>query len=539
MDSQRLAERPEAKPFTVEELLGLVKRGRIRLPDFQRPLRWRTPHVQKLFDSLYRGLPIGALLLSVRSAPAEAIGFGVFRQDVQAVPEAYFVVDGQQRVAACAAALLHPSPVPRGDVHAIWFDLENRVFVRLSRREPGPAWIPLNVLGDSMKQMEWLLAWPHRGDRKDLVETALALGKAIREYQIPAYVLRNASEDVLREVYRRINNTGVAMRESEVFTALFHGGEQRPLDAACRRLSELGFGPVSDDLFLTCLKSVEGVDSRRGARSSDDGGDELLGVAKPESVARTEEAVRRTITFLMEDAGIPHNQLLPYELSLSLLSRFFDAHPEPSPRSRLLLARWVWRGALSGEHSNNSHATLRGLRSRIDEDEAASVGRLLESVPRAPDSSFPRALTRWYGQSAKTRLCALAMLALRPRDPKTGAPVDTADLQARLENKPLRQVFPDVARGKNTTIARRVYTTRDGLRRLADAPPDVLLTHGFDSDAAAALREGDLDAMERCRAVVLDSFFGPFFRVRCGLDETDRPSISALVARADRLVQAA
>jgi hypothetical protein len=124
MDSPRLAERPEAKPFTVEELLGLVKRGRIRLPDFQRPLRWRTPHVQKLFDSVYRGLPIGALLLSVRSAPAGTIGFGVFRQAVETAPEAYFVVDGQQRVAAFAAALLHPSSVPRGDVHALWFDLE-------------------------------------------------------------------------------------------------------------------------------------------------------------------------------------------------------------------------------------------------------------------------------------------------------------------------------------------------------------------------------------------------------------------------------
>ncbi len=537
MDSPRLAERPEAKPFTVEELLGLVKRGRIRLPDFQRPLRWRTPHVQKLFDSVYRGLPIGALLLSVRSAPAGTIGFGVFRQAVEGAPEAYFVVDGQQRIAAFAAALLHPSSVPRGDVHALWFDLEKGEFVRLSRREPGPAWIPLNVLGDSMKQMRWILAWPHRTDRTDLVEKALALGKAIREYQIPAYVLRDASEEVLREVYRRINNTGVGMRESEVFAALFHGGEQKPVDVACRRLSEIGFGSFSEDLFLTCLKVVEGVESRGGARSADDGGDALVAVAKPDNVVRTEEAVRRATTFLIEDVGIPHIQLLPYELSLSLLSRFFAIHPEPSARSRQLLARWVWRGALSGEHGDNSHATLRRLRLLVDADEAASVIRLLRTVPRAPE--FPEARSRWYGQSARTRLCAIAMLALHPRDPRTGAEIDTVELQARLEKKPLGQVFRDLGGGTKTAVARRILATKEGLRAMGEAPFAILATHGFDAEAEAALRTGDLDVVERRRAAILDSFFGRFFQARCGTDESDRPSISTLVRRADEVIRAA
>lgn len=537
MDSPRLAQRPEAKPFTVEDLLGLVMRGRIRLPDFQRPLRWRTPHVQKLFDSVYRGLPIGALLLSVRSAPAATVGFGVFKREVEAAPEAYFVVDGQQRIAAFAAALLHPSPAPRGDVHALWFDLEKGEFVRLSRREPGPAWIPLNVLGDSMKQMDWILAWPHRGDRKDLVEKALALGKAIREYQIPAYVLRDASEEVLREVYRRVNNTGVGMRESEVFTALFHAGQPKPVEAACRRLSEIGFGTFSEDLFLTCLKVVFGVESRGGPRTADDGGDALLAVAKPENVARTEDAVRRATTFLIEDVGIPHLQLLPYELALSMLSLFFAIYPEPSARSRQLLARWVWRGALSGEHGDNSHATLRRLRARVSDIESEAVGNLLATVPRFAE--IPTSRGRWYGQSAKTRLCALAMLTLGPIDPKTGAPLDSVDLQARLEKKPLGQVFRDMGGATGATIARRVVASREGLRALSAASPEVLSTHGFDAAAAAAFADGDLPLSEERRAVVLDRLFNRFFPARCGVDDSDRPSIAALVAHAEEIIRAA
>lgn len=535
MDTQRLAERPEARPFTVEELVGLVKRGKIRLPDFQRPLRWRTSHVQKLFDSVYRGLPIGALLLSQRDAEAETIGFGVFRREVGRVAEAYFVIDGQQRVAAFAAALLHPAAVPRGDVHALWFDLEKETFERLSRKEPDPAWIPLNVLGDSMKQMEWLLAWPHRSTRKDLVERALAVGKAIREYHVPAYILRDASEDLLREVYRRTNNSGVEMKESEVFTALFHAGGPRPLASACRRLTEIGFGTISDDLFLSCLKSVEGVDTRKTSRS--DGGDALLGAATPESVARTEAAMSRTIDFLMGDAGIPHVQLLPYELALSLLCRFFHVHSEPHSRSRLLLSRWVWRGALSGDHSNNSHATFRALRQRIDADEAASVERLLETVPGAPP--FPSVSNQWYGQSAKSRLCALAMLSLGPREPETWTPFDVAELQTRLDRKEPSQVFLDLGRAKGSTIARRVYLTREGLKRLPFATPDILATHGIEGAAVEALRDGKIDFVEVARTDVLDRRFARFFAVQCGTGENDRPAIRALIERADRLVRAA
>lgn len=538
MDQHRLAQRPEARPFTVEDLLGLVKRGKIRLPDFQRPLRWRTPHVQRLFDSVYRGLPIGALLLSQRDAEPETIGFGAYRQKVDRVPEAYFVVDGQQRVAAFVAALLHPDPVPRGDVHAIWFDLENEDFQRLSRKEPAPAWIPLNVLGDSMKQMRWMLEWPHRRDREDLVERALAVGKAIREYQVPAYILRDASEDVLREVYRRINDSGVAMRESEVFTALFHHGEPRPLSNACRRLSELGFGETSEDLFLTCLKSVEGVDSRKAAQSSD--GEALSGVATPESVARTEEALRTTITFLMEDVAIPHTQLLPYTLPLPLLSQFFTVHPDPHPRSRTLLARWVWRGALSGAHADNSHATFRKLRALIKGDEAESVQRLLETTPAEPD--YPGGSTAWYGQAAKTKLCALAMLSLAPRDPRTGAAVEVAELQARLDRQEISRVFPPIppiGRKEHAPVARRVYATREGLKALASAPPAILATHAIDPDAAEALRKGDLESLEQRRAVILDEAFRRFFSVRCGAGESDRPAMEALVQRAERLVHAA
>src|SRR5262249_38696345 len=128
MGNVRLERRPEARAFSVETLLQHVRDGKIRVPDFQRPLRWRANHLLDLFDSVYRGFPVGDLLLFKRPADAATIHFGPVGVHAPDVPDAYFVVDGQQRITALAGAMLHPEPQPSSDIYAVWFDLEEERF---------------------------------------------------------------------------------------------------------------------------------------------------------------------------------------------------------------------------------------------------------------------------------------------------------------------------------------------------------------------------------------------------------------------------
>ena len=48
---------------TVEELVGMIERGELRLPEMQRRYVWRSTRVRDLLDSLYRGYPSGVILL--------------------------------------------------------------------------------------------------------------------------------------------------------------------------------------------------------------------------------------------------------------------------------------------------------------------------------------------------------------------------------------------------------------------------------------------------------------------------------------------
>ena len=48
---------------SVDELVGMIERGELRLPEMQRRYVWKKPRVRDLLDSLYRNYPSGAILL--------------------------------------------------------------------------------------------------------------------------------------------------------------------------------------------------------------------------------------------------------------------------------------------------------------------------------------------------------------------------------------------------------------------------------------------------------------------------------------------
>ena len=45
--------------YSLSTLLEEIDRGEIALPDIQRPFVWKPAKVRDLFDSMYRGFPVG------------------------------------------------------------------------------------------------------------------------------------------------------------------------------------------------------------------------------------------------------------------------------------------------------------------------------------------------------------------------------------------------------------------------------------------------------------------------------------------------
>jgi uncharacterized protein with ParB-like and HNH nuclease domain len=88
--------------FTVSVLMDQVAYGQIALPDLQRPFVWPNTKVRDLFDSMYRGYPVGYFLFWENGAAKGASGIGTDRKQLS--PN-LLVIDGQQRLTSLYAVL--------------------------------------------------------------------------------------------------------------------------------------------------------------------------------------------------------------------------------------------------------------------------------------------------------------------------------------------------------------------------------------------------------------------------------------------------
>ncbi len=88
----------------VGELVGMVERGELRLPEMQRRYVWRATRVRDLLDSLYRGYPSGTILVweTDEEQPSRDLAVG---QKQSPFAGHKLLLDGQQRLTSLSAVL--------------------------------------------------------------------------------------------------------------------------------------------------------------------------------------------------------------------------------------------------------------------------------------------------------------------------------------------------------------------------------------------------------------------------------------------------
>lgn len=89
---------------SVEELVAMIERGELRLPEMQRQYVWRSTRVRDLLDSLYRGYPSGAILLWQTDENVALRDFAV-RQTANPYQSTRLLLDGQQRLTSLSAVI--------------------------------------------------------------------------------------------------------------------------------------------------------------------------------------------------------------------------------------------------------------------------------------------------------------------------------------------------------------------------------------------------------------------------------------------------
>lgn len=526
---------PTATTVTVKELIAKVLAGAVRIPRFQRPLRWRRDDVLRLLDSIWRGYPVGSLLFWKRDADAGTIPVGGASVRAPATPDAWWVVDGQQRTTALAAALLDLDHA--GDLR--WVMAFDPIAEAFRSGPPLPdeegRVVPVSVLGDLRRLGRWIRTSPLDDNAINLVEQAQ---QRLLDYAIPAYIVDTDDEQVLRGVFARLNSTGARMRADEVFQALLGtpaqpGQASLDLDALARGCDTDGFGqPPRAEIF----KALLAMSDRDPTVRLDDRDIDPTKLAAPEDAS---EALSRTRDFLIRDCGMPAFALVPYPVVFVILARWFHVHPGGSDATRQMLARWVWRGAVSSVHQRAEVSKMREqVRDIVADDEQGSLDRLLA---RTPETTWTRwELQRFDSRSARSRIETLALLSCRPRDAL--GEVSLGEVSGRLA----REIFASAdwtgLSSEDTALARTaanrvllddMHHGLNSLLRQWDADQDAqrLASHLVDRDAFALMVAGDVGGFLRRRAEAVRGRVDALLRERTAWD---RPLLRPVSTYLDR-----
>ena len=208
--------------------------GNLNVPEFQRKYVWRPSKVADLVDSLWRGYPIGTLLLweSGYDSPRTALG---------TQGRKLWIVDGQQRVTSLAL-LFGKKPYWWADT-AHWNKLYERydVLVNIAKpaddmefsltnpiRRKSNEWVSVRRILNSKNLSELTMEVASKlHDQGRFAEVHEKLQSIKRIESVPLYeiIVDHELEDVA-EIFGRLNTAGTKIRESDIVIALVAAKQQ-------------------------------------------------------------------------------------------------------------------------------------------------------------------------------------------------------------------------------------------------------------------------------------------------------------------------
>lgn len=451
----------------IEDLLDEVQSGQLRVPRFQRPFVWGAENMRQLFDSIYKGYPIGSLLIWETSEQLESLDkIGPFATASAHGKPISYVLDGHQRLTTLLTGLRLPSNALRTKNQEHWkwwlfFDLEKKEFVHDPSCSYEPRLFPLRALlktVDFLAQSRLIQSTLPPLLAEGFIRDAESIAQKIKAYKVPVTRIRGGKLDDAVAIFSRLNSLGLGMTADQMISALtYQEGSgavnlAEEIDSILSELDEFNFGQIPRKQILQVVLIAAGLDLNTG---------EWEGIAsdlKANISATIDEARKAAINaarFLFEMAGVPDNSYLPYANQFILLAAFFLKCPTPDQEQRDILLRWFWSTALGGWFAGANPSQFRnGLEEMKTFAENRSAGfrvmPLNESARPLP--------TEFNSRSARIRCMLIFLFTRQPLVPNTLQPLPADEVQG--ENRGLSYVFTRVERKLLAHPANRILLHR-------------------------------------------------------------------------------
>lgn len=520
---------------SVEELVGMIERGELRLPEMQRRYVWRSTRVRDLLDSLYRGYPSGAILLweTVEGVPLQDMAIA---QQTNPYQSTRLLLDGQQRLTSLSAVIRGESVKVRGRRRAIelLFNLDHpdqlavvtevdedgldgeddddltddeadsgedelqkrfdrMTFVVATRKLAQlPQWVKVTDVFKTDSDAGFLQRAGVSGfsdPNYERYSQRLAQLRGIRKYSYRMDVLeRKLSYDEVTEIFVRVNSLGAKLRSSDLALAQITAkwrNSLRTFEAFQQQAAAAGFDL---DLGIYLKNLVVFVTGQSRFLTVGNLRLEALQSGWTESCRGMEFA----LNFLKNNAGIDSPALLSSPFMLITLAyhghkRDYELSPQESERLRY----WVLVANAKGRYSRGSSETLLDQDLTILRDGGGAkelIDRLRQQVGRLDIAS-----DELEGRNQRSALFKTMFLAFREAGAKdwrsqVAIALGHSGSQHKLQ---FHHIFPkamlkaDYTRREADDIANLCFIAGKTNRQISDKPPSQYFPSMIDKSGLA------------------------------------------------------
>lgn len=252
--------------YDLNSLVKDIELGVIGLPDIQRPFVWKNAKVRDLFDSMYKGYPVGYLLFWQNNFADDTRTIGT---DTKQTPPRLLVVDGQQRLTSLYA-VVKGVPVVRGNytnerIHIAFNPLQEKFEVADAAIRRDKTYIPdISKLWSS--DTDLFEVYDHylaelknsrevSGEEEKQIKKAISKLQALLSFPFTALELSaNISEENVADVFVRINSKGTTLNQADFVLTLmsvFWDEGRSQLERFCRDARKpTSSGPSSFNHFI-------------------------------------------------------------------------------------------------------------------------------------------------------------------------------------------------------------------------------------------------------------------------------------------------
>jgi len=513
--------------YPLHRLLEEVLSGEVKVPRFQRPgteSTWKPQQRGDLLDSIYRGFPIGTVLLwstneSIRTLPT--VGGADIPQGVAPGRKLRLILDGHQRLSTLVSILgpaledyrktkdssLTPTEAWVFDISDEQSgDKEARFKLLRLGEKANVKQVPLGIVLDRVKLNDWVRQ--RKVLSRDEVKRADSLRDRLREFNIPVATLAAESLDEATETFKRVNSSGTPMSDFHMVAALaytngFDPQEQFEL-ARAEFLEPVGWGDIDDaDVLRVCA----GLVRLRGDTSQHPAKIDIGELGKslrqdPSLIWEAGQSVGAAATVLRTAVGVHGSGALPYSWQVIVLAIELGARRHKPLRKEELrqCARWFWLttygSVFAGVNSAIVDRAGRALSDMLNgKDESAmllDIGRRIEEP------------ARFDFRAARARACLLAMARQQDEENLNGkahrALAEGSQAVQTLNAKVGRSVWFNLI---IETDGEHLRELRDTIRRRASGEKQAGDTERLTELSIRRTTAGDVDALLQGRRATL------------------------------------